>query len=75
MPAESSRGARAALPPKAHAANEALAFLIELAMLGGLAWWGATVHGGAAVIAIANAGIAAVDRDAIGSGGRARPGD
>jgi len=26
-----------------HAANESLAFLIELAMLAGLAWWGATV--------------------------------
>jgi hypothetical protein len=137
MPAKSSRGVRTALPPKAHVANEALAFLLELAMLGGLAWWGATVHGGVAVrvllalaaplaaavvwglfaaprarvrlplagvlavkavvfgvtalavyaaglrvvavlvgvIAILSAGIAAVDRDAIGGGGRARTGD
>ena len=30
------------MPAKAHAANEALAFLLELAMLAGLAWWGAS---------------------------------
>jgi hypothetical protein len=34
-----------ALPPKLHAANEALAFLLELAMLAGLTWWGATQDG------------------------------
>jgi len=34
-----------ALPPALHAVNESAAFLIELAMLCGLAWWGATVHG------------------------------
>ena len=37
------------LPPRMHAINESLAFLVELAMIAGLAWWGATVHGGAAV--------------------------
>jgi len=38
-----------ALPPAVHAANESLALLVEMAMLGGLAWWGATVHGPIAV--------------------------
>jgi hypothetical protein len=125
-----------ALPAKVHAANEALAFVLELAMLAGLAWWGASqdaslisrvllavagplaaaivwglfaaprarflmpaagvlvvkaavfvvtavavysaglhtvaIVGG--VIAFLNAGIAAVDRAAIGGGGRTRPG-
>ena len=43
-------GARArALPPGVHAVNESLALIVELAMLGGLAWWGATVHGAIAV--------------------------
>lgn len=37
------------LPRGVHAVNESLAFLVELAMLGGLAWWGATVHGPVAV--------------------------
>jgi hypothetical protein len=124
-----------ALPAKVHAANEALAFLLELAMLAGLAWWGASrdaslisrvllavaapvaaavvwglfaaprarvrmpvagvlvikavafvltaiavysaglhmiaIVGG--VIAFLNAGIAAVDRQAIGGGGRRQP--
>jgi hypothetical protein len=32
------------LPAKLHAANEALAFLLELVMLAGLAWWGASLH-------------------------------
>jgi hypothetical protein len=125
-----------ALPPKAHACNEALAFLIELAILAGLAWWGATVSAGVGVrvllaviapvaaavvwglfaapharirlpvlgvlavkaavfgvtalavyaaglhvlaivvgvLAFLNACIAAVDRDAIGGGGRTPPG-
>jgi hypothetical protein len=31
-----------ALPQPLHAANEALAFLLELCMLAALAWWGAT---------------------------------
>ena len=129
-------GTRArALPPRLHAVNESLAFLVELAMLAGLAWWGATVHGAVvarvlialagpltagvvwslfaaprarvrlpsagvlvvkavvfgvtglavyaagqhlvaivvAVIAYLNAGLAAVDRDAMGGGGRAQP--
>jgi Protein of unknown function (DUF2568) len=125
-----------ALPATVHAANEALAFLLELAMPAGLAWWGASrdaslssrvllavaaplaaavvwglfaaprariripaagvlvikavvfvvtavavysaglhpvaIAGG--VIAFLNAGIAAVDREAIGGGGRTRPG-
>ena len=120
------------MPPKVHAANEALAFLLELAMLAGLAWWGASLNASlvtrvllavaaplaaavawglfaaprarfrmsvagvlvvkaavfvvtalavsaaglpilaivGAVIAFLNAGIAAVDREAIGGGGR-----
>jgi hypothetical protein len=124
-----------ALPAKLHTANEALAFLLELAMLAGLAWWGATVNGAAGlrvllalaaplaavvgwglfaaprarirlpvagvlavkaavfgltalavyaaglhvlaivvgVIAFVNAGLAAVDREAIGGGGRPSP--
>jgi hypothetical protein len=45
MPGVRSR----ALPPPLHAVNESLAFLVELALLGGLAWWGATVHGAVAV--------------------------
>jgi hypothetical protein len=119
-----------------HAANEALAFLLELAMLAGLAWWGASQHASpisrvllavgaplaaavvwgllaaprarfrmpaagvlvvkalmfvvtavavyaaglhvvaivVGVIAFLNAGVAAVDRDAIGGGGRANVG-
>jgi hypothetical protein len=32
-----------------HVINESLAFLLELAMIAGLAWWGATVHGAVAV--------------------------
>ena len=36
------------LPPSMHAINESLAFLLELAMIAGLAWWGATVHGAVA---------------------------
>jgi hypothetical protein len=125
-----------ALPAKVHAANEALAFLLELAMLAGLAWWGASLHASlltrvllavaaplaaavvwglfaaprphfrmpaagvlvvkavvfvvtalavyaagqhvvaivVGVVAFLNAGIAAVDRDAIGGGGRTHPG-
>lgn len=124
-----------ALPPRMHAVNESLAFLVELVALGGLAWWGATVNVAVAVrvllalaapvaaavvwglfaaprarirmsalgvlavkavvfgltalavyaaglhvpaivagvIALLNAGIAAVDRDAIGGGGRTYP--
>ena len=51
-----------ALPPVLHAANEALAFLLEAAMLAGLAWWGAAQHASVAVrIALA---VAARDRDA-----------
>jgi Protein of unknown function (DUF2568) len=34
-----------ALPQPLHAANEALAFLLELCMLAALAWWGATAVG------------------------------
>jgi hypothetical protein len=34
------------LPVPLHVANEALAFLMELAMLAALAWWGATRGGG-----------------------------
>jgi hypothetical protein len=132
MPAVTTR----ALPAKVHAANEALAFLLELAMLAGLAWWGASLHASlltrvllavaaplmvavvwglfaaprsrfrlplAGVLAVKtvvfvataiavyssglhvpaivigavaflNAGIAAVDRDAIGGGGRTHAG-
>jgi hypothetical protein len=124
-----------ALPPRLHAANEALAFLLELAALAGLAWWGASQHASmvsrvllavaaplaaaivwglfaaprarfrlpaagvlvvkaavfgltalavyaaglhvlaivVGVIAILNACVAAVDREAIGGGGRTRP--
>lgn len=124
------------MPPKVHAANEALALLLELAMLAGLAWWGASQHasllsrvllglaaplaaalvwalfaaprarfripaGGVlvvkavvfgvtalavyatglhvlaiivGVIAYLNAGLAAVDREAIGGGGRTQQG-
>jgi Protein of unknown function (DUF2568) len=125
-----------ALPAKVHAANEALAFLLELAMLAGLAWWGASLHASlltrvllavaaplaaavvwglfaaprshfrmpaagvlvvkavvfvvtaiavyaaglhvlaivVGVVAFLNAGIAAVDREAIGGGGRTHAG-
>lgn len=123
-----------ALPAKVHAANEALAFLLELVMLAGLAWWGASLPASlisrvllavaaplaaaivwglfaaprarfrmsaagvlvvkavvfgvtalavysaglhplaivAGMIAFLNAALAAVDREAIGGGGRAR---
>jgi hypothetical protein len=41
-------GWQRALPPGLHAVNEALAFLLELLALGGLAWWGADTGGGTA---------------------------
>ena len=37
-----------ALPGPLHAANEGLAFLLELVMLAALAWWGATIGAGVA---------------------------
>ncbi len=37
------------LPAPLHAANETLAFLLELAMLAALGFWGATMGGSAAV--------------------------
>ena len=39
-----------------HAVNEALAFLLELLALGGLAWWGADTGGGAATKILLGAG-------------------
>lgn len=38
-----------ALPGPLHQANETLAFLLELAMLAGLAWWGTSVTGPAGI--------------------------
>lgn len=43
-----SRRTGFSLPPALHAANEGLAFLLELVMLAGLAWWGAQAVGGLA---------------------------
>ena len=49
-----SRRAARTLPPPLHAANEGLAFLLELVMLAGLAWWGSqAVTGLAGRIALA----------------------
>ena len=44
MPALRAR----ALPQPLHAANEALAFVLELCMLAALAWWGSRTVGGLA---------------------------
>jgi hypothetical protein len=41
-------GAARALPGPLHAANEGLAFLLELEALAGLAWWGVDTGGGLA---------------------------
>jgi hypothetical protein len=52
-----------ALPQPLHAANEGLAFLLELVMLAGLAWWGWQAVGGIAgrvALAILTPGLAAV---------------
>jgi hypothetical protein len=52
-----------ALPSGLHEANEALAFLLELVMLGLLAWWGAQAVSGLAgrvVLAVAIPLLAAV---------------
>jgi Protein of unknown function (DUF2568) len=49
-------GAQRALPPGLHAANEALAFVMELLALGGLAWWGADAGGGLAAKVLLGAG-------------------
>lgn len=49
-----ARQAGFALPQPLHAANEGLAFLLELVMLAGLAWWGShAVAGLAGRIALA----------------------
>lgn len=46
-------GAARVFPAGLHWANETLAFLIELAVLAGLAWWGATLTGPVAVRVLA----------------------
>jgi len=43
-----SRYAAFSLPQPLHAANEGLAFLLELVMLAGLAWWGSQAVAGLA---------------------------
>lgn len=43
-----SRRAALTLPQPLHVVNEGLAFLLELAMLAGLAWWGSQAVGGLA---------------------------
>lgn len=51
------------LPPALHVVNEGLAFLLELLMLAGLAWWGAQAVSalvGRIVLAIATPALAAV---------------
>ncbi len=51
------------LPPVPHVVNEGLAFLLELLMLAGLAWWGAQAVSalvGRIVLAIATPALAAV---------------
>lgn len=45
-----------ALPAPLHAVNEALAFLLELMMAAGLAWWGAQAGGGLAARILLGAG-------------------
>jgi hypothetical protein len=45
---EQASAAGRTLPPALHAANEGLAFLLELLMLAGLAWWGSQAVSGAA---------------------------
>lgn len=60
---EQAPGAGRALPPALHAANEGLAFLLELLMLAGLAWWGSqTVSGvaGRLTLAIAVPALAVI---------------
>jgi hypothetical protein len=52
-----------ALPQPLHVANEGLAFLLELVMLAGLAWWGSQAVSGIAgrvALAILAPGLAAV---------------
>jgi hypothetical protein len=49
-------GWRRALPPGLHAANEGLAFLLEVLALGGLAWWGADTGSGLAAKILLGAG-------------------
>jgi hypothetical protein len=60
--AAGSRPGGRGLPPALHAANEGLAFLLELLMLAGLAWWGAQAVSGLAgriAVAIAAPALAA----------------
>lgn len=53
-PGSRGHGPGRALPQPLHGINEGLAFLLELGMLAGLAWWGAAaVSGLAASIALA----------------------
>ena len=55
-PGTGGPGWQRALPPGLHAVNEALAFLLELLALGGLAWWGADTGGGTATKILLGAG-------------------
>lgn len=51
------------LPPALHAANEALAFVLELLMLAGLCWWGAAQHASVAArvgLAVAAPAVAVI---------------
>ena len=51
---DQARATGRTLPPPLHVANEGLAFLLELVMLAGLAWWGSqAVSGIAGRIALA----------------------
>jgi hypothetical protein len=45
-----------ALPPGLHAANDALAFLLEVAALAALGWWGATRGNGTAAAVLLGVG-------------------
>jgi Protein of unknown function (DUF2568) len=49
-------GWRRSLPPGLHAVNEGLAFALEVAALGALAWWGADTGGGLAAKILLAAG-------------------
>jgi hypothetical protein len=44
------------LPAPLHAANEGLAFLLEVAMLGALAWWGFTTKWGVGLAVLLGVG-------------------
>jgi hypothetical protein len=60
---DQTRAAGWALPQPLHVINEGLAFLLELAMLAGLAWWGSQAVSGIAgriALAVLTPGLAAV---------------